>query len=156
MDLKKIITSLFGKKNETQPTQIYSHESNEKINAYRELEDNKMEEFRIKELEDNIRASFEAVDFTVSYMENKIQNIACGLAIHKKLSYSQTSNIFEKGIQICGKAPVNPFKFVKVIKYYYDNFYSDEKQEEYYNHNETVKEKYANLEKELDEKYKKH
>lgn len=154
MDIIKLFKILFGKNKKEEVKSKTSEVVDEKVLAYRELEDNMHEELRIKELEDNILKSFEAFNYSLTYMENKVGNIAGHLTSAQKLSYLQTAEKFENGICICDCAMPNPFKFPKVIKYYYENFYSDEKQLEYYNYNQSVIAKYKQLEKELVEKYK--
>lgn len=159
MDLFKIIKTIksFFKKDKTTSEEVSENVNNvniEKVNALRELEDNKFEEMRIKELERAIQQSFDANNYQLSYMENKVQNIAGYLTLHNKLSYDEAFGLFERGVQICDMAPIDAPKFVNVVKYFYENFYSDEKQLEYYKYAQSISEKYDKLEKELEEKYK--
>ena len=157
MDLIKFFKSIFGKKDKQvykQPLPREHIQVSEHSIALRQLEDQQHEEMRIAELEANVRTSFEAIGYELSYMDNKVVNIAGHLSLNSKLSFAKTADLFETGIHICDCAIPNPFKFPKVIKYYYDNFYSDDKQLEYYNRTHAVIDKYAQLEKELNEKYR--
>ena len=158
MDLIKLISSIFGIKRGIQAanhTGNYSNTyENERTKAYSNLQDKKMEELRIPELEKAVYDSFMAVDLKLTYMENKVWNVAGHLSMLKECSKNKVVSLFEKGIQICDCSPVNPMKLVKAANYFYDNYYSPEKQAEYCEYIQNVNEKYEALQKELNKKYK--
>ena len=125
----------------------------ERTEAFRALEEKSWEEMRVLELENEIHQSFAFVNYELTYMKEKVSNIAWSLARHKKLSFSQISAIFEKGINICDRRLPNPFKFSRAITHYYKNYYSHEKQLKYYNYRLSIEEKYEALEEELRNKF---
>ena len=163
MDIIKLISTLFGIKKSIQSVKhteksTQSHMSDyekEKLKAYQDLEDQQMEEMRIPELEKAVNDSFLAVDCKLSYMENKVWNIAGHISVQKNINKNNIVSLFEKGINICDCMPAHPIKLMKAAQYFYNNYYSPEKQLEYNKHIENIKEKYIALEKELNDKYQK-
>ena len=138
MNIFKLISSTFrvNKRNKSRGigfgmTIHLKNGNKEKTNPFTELEVQEVEELRIPELEREVRESFEALDYNLTYMDNKVANIALYLADEKELSKNKVFSIFERGIQICDVRPLNPYKLVKASEYYYKNYYSPEKQLKY-------------------------
>ena len=155
MNIFKLISAIFGPKKASFTINFApkkSKEQEELDQAFADLEDQKNEELRIPELENAIMDSFNAVGYELTYMPNKVANIAGHLSYEQQLNQTQTIDLFKTGINICDCAMPNPIKLVKAAEYFYNNYYSPENQLEYFNHTQRVSEKYELLFNELNEK----
>lgn len=124
---------------------------NEKAQRYRALEEEMYEKTRNYEVEANVKTSLRAVDCNLVDFELKANNIAGCIVNEKSVNKSSLADIFVNGshVGIPDKSITNIFKLPKAAVYYYNNFYSKEKQLKNYEIAKATYEKYYKLMDEL-------
>ncbi len=146
---------LFGKRNKSDnttheknvPMQKATTNNSDKIERYRALEEEMFEKMRNPEVEKNVKIALEAVDCNLIDFERKANNIAGCILSEKSFKKQSLRNTFIEGAKV-GRQELslsNSFKLPKAADYYFENFYSDEKQLELFNQTEEIKEKYNKL-----------
>lgn len=152
MDLLRFIFSIF-KIFKRKTNSVENFQSNEKVEAFRQLSEQEHEEMRIPELEQYVKNSFDANGCYLTYMENKVTNIAGHMSLTQELTSEKIHEAFSKGIMICDQMHVDPSKISQVAQYFCDNYYSYDKHLQYYTHTKNVIEKYSQLREEIEKKY---
>lgn len=149
------ILGLFRKKDKTEQPSVKQNqqgfETPERVQKLRALEEEMFEKMRNHEVEENVKTSLKAVGCNLVDFEKKSNNIAGWIVSSKSMNKMAMRNAFVEGSKVGTQdlSLKNSFKLPSAANYYYENFYSEQKQFEIYNNAQEIQKQYNKMMEEV-------